>query len=377
MIQSLRQLQNVDKGFVPDNIFTARVSLPRIRYDTKEEAWQFFDSFHQRVQALPGVRTASLTQTVPLQGNSWEQGIIPEGVAPDLENFHSVLYYMVTPDHFSTFGIQMLQGRGFTEQDREGAPLVCIIDETMAEKFWPGEDPLGRRVTFEEAEESTRENPIRIYRTVVGVVRNVRHYELENPARITVYVPFTQSEGMWTSALHVAAKTTGDPLLLTEMVRRELGVLDPQVPLYQVETMEGYVGEALSNTQLVGGLLTVFSAIALILSAIGIFGVMSFSVAQRLREIGIRMAVGAGAGDVVRMVAAQGLKVTLLGIVLGLLAALALTRLLSSVLYEVNPVEPFTYAVFAAFLIAVSLLAAYLPARRATRVDPVSVLREE
>jgi putative ABC transport system permease protein len=141
--------------------------------------------------------------------------------------------------------------------------------------------------------------------------------------------------------------------------------------------MEGYVSEALSNTRLVGGLLTVFSTIAMVLSAIGIFGVMSYSVVQRLREIGIRMAVGAGAGDVVRMVAAQGLKVTLSGIVLGLLAALALTRLLSSVLYEVDPVEPITYAVFAAFLIAVSLLAAYLPARRATRVDPVTVLREE
>jgi putative ABC transport system permease protein len=271
----------------------------------------------------------------------------------------------------------MLRGRGFTEQDRGGAPLVCIIDETMAEKFWPGEDPLGKRVTFEEAEESTRENPIRIYRTVVGVVRNVRHYELENPARITIYIPFAQTERSWTRALHIAAKTAGDPLLLTEMVRRELSLLDPEVPLFQVETMEGYVSEALSNTRLVGGLLTVFSAIAMVLSAIGIFGVMSYSVVQRLREIGIRMAVGAGAGDVVRMVAAQGLKVTLFGIVLGLLAALALTRLLSSVLYEVDPVEPITYAVFAAFLIAVSLLAAYLPARRATRVDPVTVLREE
>jgi putative ABC transport system permease protein len=377
MIQSLRQLQNVDKGFAPDNIFTARVSLPRVRYDGKEPAWQFFDSFLRRAQALPGVKTASLTQIVPLQGNSWEQGIIPEGVAPDPENFHSVLYYMVTPDHFATFGIQMLRGRGFTEQDRDGAPLVCIIDETMAEKFWPGEDPLGKRVTFEEAEESTRENPIRIYRTVVGVVRNVRHYELENPARITIYIPFAQTERSWTRALHIAAKTAGDPLLLTEMVRRELSLLDPEVPLFQVETMEGYVSEALSNTRLVGGLLTVFSAIAMVLSAIGIFGVMSYSVVQRLREIGIRMAVGAGAGDVVRMVAAQGLKVTLFGIVLGLLAALALTRLLSSVLYEVDPVEPITYAVFAAFLIGVSLLAAYLPARRATRVDPVTVLREE
>jgi putative ABC transport system permease protein len=377
MIQSFNKLQNVDKGFVADNIFTARASLPRVRYDGKEPAWQFFTEFLERVQALPGVKTASMTQIVPLQGNSWEQGIIPEGIPRDPENVQSVLYYMVTPDHFGTFSIPLMRGRLFTEQDRDGTPLVCVIDETMAEKFWPGEDPIGKRVNFEEAEGSTRENPILVWRTVVGVVRNVRHYEMESPSRITVYVPMTQSQRSWSTAMHIVAKTEGDPLALTEMVRRELTLMDSEVPLYQVETMEGYVKESLSNTTLVGGLLSVFSALALALSAIGIFGVMSFSVIQRLREIGIRMALGAHAGDVVKMVARQGLAVTLAGVFLGLLGAFGLTRLLSSVLYEVNPVEPVTYAGFAIFLVAVSLLAAYLPARRATRVDPAIVLREE
>lgn len=377
MVQSLRQLQRVDKGFSEDNIFTARVSLPRTRYDGQEPTRRFFGALLDRVQALPGVKTASLTQIVPLQGNSWEQGIIPEGVAPDPENFQSVLFYMVTPDYFSTLGIPQLRGRVFTDRDREGAPLVCIIDETMTEKFWPGEDPIGKRVTFETAEGSTHDSPVRVYRTVVGVVQNVRHYELESPSRITVYVPFAQSGRSWSTAMHVAAKTTGDPLALSDMVRHELNALDPEVPLYQIETMEGYVAEALSSTRLVSGLLTVFGAIALILSAIGIFGVMSYAVVQRLRELGIRMALGARAGDVVRMVASQGLRVTLLGVFVGLLAAFALTRLLASVLYEVEPVDPATYAGFAAFLVAVSLLAAYLPARRATRVDPISVLRDE
>lgn len=377
MVQSLRQLQQVDKGFSEDNIFTARVSLPRARYDDKGPTWRFFDAFLDRVQGLPGVRSASLTQIVPLQGNSWEQGIIPEGVAPDPESFQSVLFYMVTPDHFSTFGIPLLRGRVFTDLDREDAPRVCIIDETMAEKFWPGEDPIGKRVTFETAEGSTHENPVRSYRTVVGVVQNVRHYELESPSRITVYVPFSQSGYAWSRAMHVAARTTGDPLALTDMVRRELNALDPEVPLYRIETMEGYVAEELSSTRLVSGLLTVFGAVALSLSAIGIFGVMSYTVVQRLRDIGIRMALGARAGDVVRMVASQGLKVTLLGVFVGLIAAFALTRLLASVLYQVEPIEPVTYAGFAAFLIVVSLLAAYLPARRATRVDPISVLRDE
>jgi putative ABC transport system permease protein len=247
----------------------------------------------------------------------------------------------------------------------------------MADKFWPGEDPIGKRVTFEEAEESTRDNPVRIYRTVVGVVRNVRHYEMENPSRITVYVPFHQSERAWTTAMQIVAKTRGDPLQLTEMVRGELAILDPEVPLYRIETMDGYVKGALSSTRLVGGLLTVFGAIALTMSAIGIFGVMSFSVVQRLREIGIRMALGARANDVVKMVTRQGLLVTITGVAIGLAAAFALTRLMTSILYQVSPVEPLTYTALAVFLILVSLLAAYLPARRATRVDPATVLREE
>jgi putative ABC transport system permease protein len=377
MIQSLRKLGNVDKGFVAENIFTARVSLPPGRYDSKQKTRRFFDDLLRRAQALPGVRTASLSQIVPLQGTSWEQSIVPEGTPREPENLQSVLYYMVTPDHFATFGMTLLRGRGFAEQDRDGVDPVCIIDETLAEKFWPGEDPIGKRVNFEEAAGSTRENPILLWRTVVGVVRNVRHYELENPARITVYVPMEQSEGMWTTAMYVAAKTAGDPLQLAEPVRRELAALDPDVPLYRIETMQGYVRQAMSNTRLVGGLLSTFSVLALLLSAVGIFGVISFSVVQRLREIGIRMALGARKGDVLRMVTAQSLRVSLTGVALGLAAALALTRLLSSVLYQVDPVDPFTYVALAVFLVAVSTLASYLPARRATRVDPAIVLREE
>lgn len=377
MIQSFQKLQHVDKGFVADNIFTARVSLPRIRYDGKEPAWRFFASFLERVQALPGVKTASMTQIVPLQGNSWEQGIVPEGTPREPENIQSVLFYMVSPDHFATLGIPLVRGRFFSEQDREGAQLVCVIDETMAEKFWPGEDPIGKRVNFEEGEGSTHENPVRIWRTVVGVARNIRHYELENPSRITIYVPMAQSERAWSTAMYIVAKTRGGPLALSELVRRELAVLDPEVPLYQIETMEGYVKDALSNTTLLSSLLAGFSIIALVLSAIGLFGVMSFSVVQRVREIGIRIALGAHARDVVKMVTRDGLAVTVIGVVIGLFAAFVLTRLLASVLFEVDPMEPVTYAGVAVFLIAVSLAAAYLPARRATRVDPAVVLREE
>ena len=377
MIQSLRKLQNVDKGFVAENVFTARAALPAVAYDEKQKAWSFFEEWLRRVQAAPGVSSASLTQIVPLQGNSWERGIIPEGMAVEPENFHSVLFHMVSTDHFNTLRIPILKGRAFDDGDRDGGALVCIIDETMAEKFWPGEDPLGKRVTFESEDGPDGEEDVRIFRTVVGVAKNVRHYELENPSRIQVYIPFAQTGDSWTRAMHILARTQGDPQAITETVRRELNALDANVPLARIQTMEGYVDEALSGTRVVGGLLTVFSVVALILSAIGIFGVISFSVVQRLREIGIRMALGARAGDVIRMVSRQGLLVTLTGVGIGLFGAFALTRLMTSFLYEVDPVEPAMYAGLASFLVGVSLLAAYLPTRRATRVDPATVLREE
>jgi len=380
MVQSLRGLQNVDKGFEATNVLTAEVSLPRVRYDGKEPAWSFFERFLTRVQALPGVHSASLSQIIPLQGNSWETGIIPEGVPPDQENFRSVLYHIVTPEHFETFGIQILAGRGFTESDREGRDeRVAIIDESMAELFWPGENPIGKRVVFEWEEGSphAQDAPMAVYRTVIGVARSIRHYELENPSRIQIYVPMAQSRNGWTTQMIVAVKTAGEPHALVEPIRRELSRLDPEVPLAQIQTMEAYVAEAMSDTRVVSGLLTIFGLLALFLSAIGLFGVISFSVIHRLREIGIRMALGAGASDVLRMVSAQGLALTLGGLAIGLVSALALTRLMAGILYGVQPLDPGTYAAVAAFLTVVALSATYLPARRATRVDPASILREE
>jgi putative ABC transport system permease protein len=379
MIQSLGQLRSVDKGFDAENVFTARVQLPRIRYDGQEAAWAFYQELIDRVEALPGATAASLSQIVPLQGNSWENFIFPEGVEFEQENGRSVLYHMITPGHFETLGIPILRGRGLTTADREGNERVVVVDERMADMFWPGEDPIGKRVTYEteEVPEDFEGDAPRLWRTVIGVTRNTRHYELESPSRVQLYVPIQQSGTGWTTSMYVLVKTPGDPLAMTEQVRRELALMDPDVPLTSIETMEGYVDQAMAGSRAMGRMLTVFSAVALFLSAIGIFGVMSFSVVQRLREIGIRMALGAKAGDVVRMVSRQGLVLTLVGVGLGLAAAFGLTRLMSSILYGVSPADPLTYGGFALFLVAVSLLAAWLPARRATRVDPVIVLREE
>jgi putative ABC transport system permease protein len=335
MIQSLTELQRVDTGFEDENVFTARISLPVSEYTEKEQAWAFFDQLHERLMALPGAEAVSLSNIVPLQGNSWEQIIVPEGVPFDQEHWESVLFHMVKPDHFEALGIELVRGAAFTEVDRDDGPLVCVIDETMAEKFWPGEDPIGKRVAFEITEDSDFDNPVPIYRTVVGVARNVRHYELESPSRVQVYVPFNQSGRAWSNQMFVLVKTRDDPLQLTQLVREEVSALHADVPLHSVQTLQDYVREAMAGTRSTGSLLALFSTVALLLSAIGIFGVMSFSVVQRVREIGIRMALGASSSEVLRMISRHGLILGGLGIGLGLLTALALTRLLAGLLYQV------------------------------------------
>ncbi len=376
MVQSIRQLRAVDKGFNEEGIFTAEVPLPASRYRERDESRAFYQDLHRRVEALPGVQAASMTQILPLEGNSWEQGIYPEGVATTPENVQSVLFYMVTPQHFDIFGVPLLAGRGFESQDREGNLPVAIIDETMADRFWPGQDPIGKRVTYEQIEDENGQM-VRKYRTVVGVVRNVRHYELENAARITIYVPFEQTGNSWTRSFKIVAKTAGDPNALTEPVRAQIMALDPEVPMSDISTMVGYVDSAMSGPRSLSTLLSAFGIVALALSAIGLFGLMSFTVAQRFRDIGIRMALGANARRLVTSVSGQGIRLATAGIVVGVAGAALLTRSMSGLLFEVDPLDWRTMGVVSLFLLAVAALAAFVPARRATRVDPALVLRED
>jgi putative ABC transport system permease protein len=352
------------------------VGLPSIRYDERHEAWGFFEQLRDRVAALPGVEAATTANIVPLQGNSWEMTIYPEGVPIDPENANSVLYYLTTPEYFETIGVEIVRGRAFTEADGEGSVLTAVVDESMAEQFWPGEDPIGKRVTF-ESDDAEDGSEVRVYRTVIGVARNVRHYELESPSRIQIYVPMAQSHNNWTGSMYLLAKTSVPPETITEAVRREVASLDAEVPLYRVETMEGYVADAMGGTRALSGFLTVFAGFAMLLSTMGIFGVITYQVVQRVREIGIRMALGASASSVLRMVTVQGLAITGTGVVLGLVGAFLLSRVMASLLFEVSPVEPVVYAGLAGLIVAISTTAALIPARWATRVDPAVVLREE
>jgi len=378
MIRSLRNLRQVDKGFDGRNVLTARVPLPAVRYETKANVLAFYDRLVPRLEALPGVVDVAVANSVPLSQNSWENGVIPEGLDPARpENYQSMLFSMVTPDYFHVLRIPLLRGRTFTEADRENAPPVAVVDEVLAEKFWPGEDPIGKRISFERSAESTHERPIAQYRTVIGVTKNVRHYELETASRMQVYVPLEQSGPAWSRELTVMLATRNDPRRLTEPLRREVLQLDADVPLDRVETVEGFVETALGSTRVVGDLLTLFSALAAGLAGLGLFGVLAYSVAQRSREIGVRVALGASAGQVVSLVAGQGLRLAVGGIAIGVGAAFGLTRLLQSVLFQVTPADPVTFGITAVVVVLVALAAAVVPARRAARTDPAVVLREE
>jgi putative ABC transport system permease protein len=375
MISSLHNLNAVDKGFRAEGVFTAEVSLPRARYADKAAAWQFFERLLERVETLPGVSSASVANFVPLNGNSWERGIYPEGIEIIPENGQSVLFHMVSPGHLEALGIPLLQGRGFDRRDNEGSERVALVDETMAAKFWPGQSPLGQRVTFEQ--ETEEEDSLRVWRTVVGVTRNVRHYEIENASRIQVYVPIQQSHLSWSTSMSLLLRSERDPLALTEPVRRAVESLDPDVPLAGIQTMDGLVRDAMGRTRTVGVLLSVFSGLALAFAAIGLFGVTSYFVAQRLREFGIRIALGAVSRDIVSGVARETLLVTSVGLTTGLLVAFGLSQLMSHLFFGVAALELSVYGAVVLSLLAVSVIAALTPALRATRVDPATILRED
>ncbi|MBI4503049.1 MAG: ABC transporter permease [Gemmatimonadetes bacterium] len=375
MLKTIDRLRHADKGFDPSHVLSARVLLPSPAYDDTTRWSNFYSGALERLRATPGVTGAAVSQLVPLSRRSWERGIWPEGVPATPGTGQSVLFNIVSADYFRTLGVEVVKGRPFTESDREGAPLVAIIDESMTARFWPNHDPVGKRVTFEKTGGGHMGEPI--YRTVVGVAKNVRHYELANPSRIQVYVPWVQRGFGGTPELAIMIKTSGPPREMGTTLRRIVADLDRDVPVSDVRTVDDYVESGLSANRTLGDLLGTFAAIALALSAVGIFGVMSYTVAQRTREIGVRMAIGATRTEVLRWVTGRALLLAVLGAAIGLAAAAALSRVLAGLLYQVSPLDPTTFAGVAALLIGAALAAALVPAQRATSVDPVEALRQE
>lgn len=377
MLQSLRNLRSADKGFVDEGVLTVRVPLAEDRYGTKERWRRFYEELLTRAEALPGVRAAGVALLLPLSQRSWELSVVPDNVPPVEEHMQSVLYNMVSPGYFAAMRVTLLDGQLFTGAERDETDPVAVIDETMAGKFWPGERAVGRRITFEQAEGSTPERPLPVYRTVIGVVKNVRHYELASPSRIQVYVPLGQSLRTWGQSLSLILRASVPPMTLLPTVARLIEEMDPAVPLTAARPLGDYVARDLATSRAMGAVLGAFGALALILSAVGIFGVMSYMVLRRTKEIGIRVALGAAPGQVAAWVARYGVRLAAVGIAAGLLGAAAMSRVLRGLLYEVGPLDPVLYALLSVALLGVAALATYLPARRAARVDPVTALSQE
>ena len=379
MLKGLDRLLHVDKGFDDSSVLTGAIGAGSGKVPTIEQWRAFHDGLQQRIAVLPGVESASFALLLPLSNRSWELRIHKDGVPVVPETGQSVLYNLVMPEYFGTFGVPIVRGRSFTREDREGALPVTIIDETMAARFWPAEDPIGKRVTFDNEPGVVAEGqaPAPRYRTVVGVTKNVRHYELMQPSRIQAYVPIEQSGTRWGMTMRFGIRTRGDPAQVAAPLRALLSERDPDAVLFQVQSLASYVERATAQSRAMTRVLLGFAAGALGLAALGIFGVMAYAVTRRTREIGIRVALGATPRDVIRWVGGRAVRLTLAGLGLGLLAAAGLTRVLGSALFEVSPLDPPVYLAVTGVLALTALLAAWLPARRAVKVDPVKVLGDE
>ncbi len=366
-VKSLVRLLGVDLGFDPTNVVTARLPLPEKRYSKDIQQAGFYQSLLERVRTLPGVVSAAAASHLPLRGAG--NGVVYiEGQPPPKDMWSSPLVWWcsVTPDYFRTVRIPLLSGRDFTLADTSEAPPVAIINESMARLFWPGQDAVGRRFKHSPEDKS--------WITVVGVVGDVRESGLDRPAPPEAYSPETQNTSPF---LALVVRAANDPSGEVSALRQAVHELDKDLPLIEVQTMPELVSESTHEKRFVALLLGLFAAVGLILALVGIYGVISYSVAQRTREIGIRMAFGASLVHVVRMVLREGLKVVVVGVAAGTLGAWALTRYLTSVLYSVRATDPWTFAGVAGAMVVVALAACYVPARRAAGIDPMAALRYE
>jgi putative ABC transport system permease protein len=372
LLRSFQNLQRVDPGFKPDNLLTMQISLPATKYKDPQQVDAFFQQALEKVNALPGIQSAGVSTSIPLSGfnSSGSFGIEGRTVGPgEMAPWGNRWFAGAT--YFQTIGIPLVKGRYFDDRDVRSSTQVAIIDQTMERKFWPDEDPIGKRISFQRDPQG---NPI--WREIVGVVGHVKQRGLEGESPVQYYIPHRQ---MPINGVFLVARTAMEPTSMAGTVRGAIQTVDPELPVFRVTTMDRMVAESMTQRRFSMTLMGIFAVVALVLASVGLYGVMSYSVTHRTNEIGIRMALGARVSDVLGMVVGQGMKLSLAGVLIGIAAAFALTRvmLMRSLLFGVSATDPLTFAAVALVLAAVSLLACYIPARRATKVDPMEALRYE
>lgn len=389
-IKSFQRLLRVNTGFSSSHVLTFQVNLPA-SYDPQPDPLRngppprigaLFQNFLDRLQRLPGVEAAGTSSAVPLEGGDWGKFFVPldRPLPTSTDQVPEIQYRSVGGQYFRALSIRLIQGRLLDEHDQANSPLSVVVNETLARKFWPGQNPIGKTVLLNPPESLTPPgdappgyHPPKL--TIVGVVGDVRYRSLDlNPVPM-VYASVFQQD--YSSNPAFVIRTTGDPEGLLSSVRNELAQIDKELPIANVATMDEIVADSVAQPRLQALLLGAFGGLALILAAVGIYGVMSYSVSQRTSEIGIRMALGASRWDVLGMICTQGLRLTIIGLAAGLALAFALTRLMSNVLFGISPTDPMTFAMSASLLAAVALMACYFPAQRATQVDPMIALRYE
>ena len=367
LIKSFSRIQSVSPGFESKGVLTMQLSLPAFKYREAPQIKSFFETTLEGIRALPGVQSAGAVSDLPLSGSVHSGSFNIEGrLAPDGEEGPHADIRSATPDYFRTMKIPLISGRFFTERDLRESEPVAIIDETLAQRYFPGEDPLGKRVEFQPGKP--------IWRQIVGVVGHLKHKALDADYMDQLYSPHAQVSNF---NMFLVVRSATDPLSLTSAVREVVSTVDKDQPVYKVRTMDQLLSTSLAQRRLAVILLGVFAAVALMLAAVGLYGVISYGVTQRTNEIGIRMALGAEHIQIFKMVLSEGIGLTIVGIGLGLIGAFGLTRVMTSMLFGVTATDPWTFAVIPLVLGVVALAACFVPARRATRVDPMVALREQ
>jgi putative ABC transport system permease protein len=366
LLRSFRRVLDVNPGFRTDHLASMRVELPG-SYKTVEGVIQVDNQFLERLRSMPGVADATMVNSLPMSGSNANGDITIEGLASNPGDLGTTSFRRAAPGYFRAMGIPLVRGREFTPDDDSHHERVAIITESMARRFWTGQDAIGRR--FQIGPRDTAK-----WLTIVGVVKDVHNRGLDSEAGFSSYEPFAEQPRM---QMEFAIRTSGDPKMVLSAAQRELRRMEPGVIIDKVQTMSERIGDAVAPRRLNLVLFGLFSSVALVLAAVGLYGLVAYAAGQRTREFGIRMAVGARASDVLWLVLGQGLKPASAGAAIGLVAAISLSHVMTKLLFGVEPTDPVTMIAVAILLACVATLACWLPARRATRIEPIAALRIE